>query len=57
MLAGGAAILHKKKNQAVYGSGITAEAILDGKVPAPPEFQSLYDLLNELCAKPTSPDE
>ena len=57
LCAGGAALLHKKKNQAVYGNGITAEAILDGKVPAPPEFQPLYDLLNELCAKPTFVDE
>ena len=57
LLTGGAALLHKKKNQAVYGNGTTAEAILDGKVPAPPEFQPLYDLLNELSARPTRPDE
>ena len=49
---GGAALLHKKKNQAVYGNGIEAAAILDGKVPPPPEFQPLYTLLTELCAKP-----
>lgn len=54
---GGAAIIHTKKNQSVYGNGITAEGILDGKVPAPPEFQPLYAALAELIAKPTRPDE
>ena len=56
-VAGGATLPHKKKNQAVYGAGALPAAILGGKLPAPPEFQPLYDLLNEICSKPTRPDE
>ena len=33
-------------NAAVYGAGVDVADVLAGKVPPPPEFQIVYDLLN-----------
>ncbi|KAK9799760.1 hypothetical protein WJX73_001210 [Symbiochloris irregularis] len=54
---GGANMVHTKRNEAAYGQGVTPEMILEGQVPPPPEFASLYILLNDLCARPQKYEE
>ncbi|PRW50965.1 hypothetical protein C2E21_5465 [Chlorella sorokiniana] len=44
---GGAFGLDRGMNEAIYGSEADAERILACKVAPPPEFQPVYDLLNE----------
>ena len=45
--AGGSFGLDKGMNEAIYGSEADVERILACKVAPPPEFQPVYNLLNE----------
>lgn len=47
--------MDKDFNAAVYGSGVSAENILAGEVPPPPEFQLLYTVLQQFVDETPSP--
>ncbi len=46
-----------KLNHAVYGPDVDLQEVLAGKVPPPPEFQPVYDLLNQFISESAPPQK
>ena len=44
--------INKKKNEAIYGPGVSAEEILEGKTA--PEFEPLFDFLSHMLGMETT---
>ena len=52
---GGVLSIDQNRNEAMYGSGFDAAAILSGSVPAPAEFQSLFAELSRMVDRVERP--